>query len=528
MFDLLLSGGTLVDGTGRPARRADVAIDSDRIGYVGEAGGVDAERVLDVSGMVVAPGVIDIHTHSDFTMLEARDGHSVIRQGITTEVAGNCGQSYAPITDLNEDAIAQRSLAWQPNVDVEWRSFGDYVDRVGIGNATNSYLLVGHCAIRSAVLGFDDRPATPDEVRSMARHVEKAMDEGARGLSFGLEYPPVRTAATDELRALAAVVGRRNGFLSSHMRNRDQHFEEATEEMLAVARHGNMTLQLSHLMAKPGHPDGAWERVMTSIEQARLSGVNVAADAIPFDTGPGFATAFLPAWAIEGGPTATLRRLADPGDRARLMADHDRYWRFATHDGHWDRVTLVYSTAHAEWIGHTIDSLAESLSVPPFEVMLRLFEDEGEGMSRITLNGRLFPEQHVEECLAHPLFSIGSDGWRGTRDGGQGEVALHPNCWGWVPIVLGHYVRELGVLTLEEAIWKMTGSPAERLGISGRGRVESGGYADLMVFDPLTVNSRSSYLSPAVQPEGIHHVFVNGKEALADGSLTGSLAGRVL
>ena len=206
---------------------------------------------------------------------------------------------------------------------------------------------------------------------------------------------------------------------------------------------------------------------MANIQAARDDGVDVAADVYPFDTGPGFATAFLPAWAIEGGPDETLRRLRDPETRARLLTDNDRYWRFAA-AGAWDRVTLVYSTAHPDWAGNQIATLGDELGVPPYEVMLRLFEDEGAGMGRITINGVIFPEDHVRECLTHPLFSIGSDGWRGTRDGGEGEVALHPNSWGWVPLVLGHYVRETGVLTLEDAMWKMTGYSAERLGLDDR------------------------------------------------------------
>ena len=410
---------------------------------------------------------------------------------------------------------------------MDWRTVGEYLDRVREGNATNSYVLVGHSAIRSAAIGFDDRPASRQEIGVMEGLVEAAMDEGARGLSFGLEYPPVRTSTTEELAALAAVVGRKGGFLSCHMRNRDENFEVATDEILEVARRGGVTLQLSHLMAKPGHAEGAWERVMANIQAARDDGVDVAADVYPFDTGPGFATAFLPAWAIEGGPAETLRRLRDPETRARLLTDNDRYWRFAA-AGAWDRVTLVYSTAHPDWAGNQIATLGDELGVPPYEVMLRLFEDEGAGMGRITINGVIFPEDHVRECLTHPLFSIGSDGWRGTRDGGEGEVALHPNSWGWVPLVLGHYVRETGVLTLEDAMWKMTGYSAERLGLDDRGVVEVGRRADLMVFDPETVATDSSYETPAVRPTGISHVYVNGREALADGELRAELAGRVL
>ncbi|HEY8454816.1 MAG TPA: D-aminoacylase [Actinopolymorphaceae bacterium] len=526
-LDVLLRGGTVVDGSGQPAYRADVGIRGDTIAYVGTDAGVSANQVVDVSGQVVAPGIIDIHTHSDFTMLEERLGRSALRQGVTTEVVGNCGQSYAPMSERNADGLIQRSLTWQPHVRVDWQSVADYLERVREGTGTNCYFLVGHCAIRSAVMGFDDRPANQEEVQAMVRLVEEALDQGAHGLSFGLEYPPSRCTNLHELAALASAVGRRNAFLGCHLRNRDEHYEQAVDEILRACRDTTVTLQLSHLMAKPGHAPGAAERVLDQVDRARRAGLDVAADMIPFDTGPGFATAFLPPWALEGGPRATLKRLADPELRQRIHDDNDRYWRFAS-TGAWDRVTLAYSTAHPEWIGWSLDVLGERLGTDPYDVLLRLFEDEGEGMGRVTVNGRLFSEQHVRDCMTHPLFTIGSDGWRGIRDGGPGEVAHHPNCWGWTPRVLGHYVRDHRVLSLEEAIAKMTGRPAERLGLARRGLVRTSFAADLVVFDPERIATDSSYETPAREPRGISAVYVNGQLAVADGQITGVLAGRVL
>jgi N-acyl-D-amino-acid deacylase len=526
-MDVLLQGGVVVDGTGRDRFAADVGIQDGQIAYVGTDRNVPAAATVDVTGHVVAPGIIDIHTHSDFTMLEERHGRSALRQGVTTEVVGNCGQSYAPISDRNADGLTQRSLAWQPHVRVDWRDVGELLDRVGEGTGPNCYFLVGHAAIRTAVMGFDDRPARADEVAAMAGLAEQALDDGARGISFGLEYPPARSADAAELSALAAVAGRRDAFLSCHMRNRDEHFEQSTAEILLACRDSEPRLQLSHLMTKPGHGPGATERVLDQVADARRSGLAVEADMIPFDTGPGFATAFLPTWALEGGPAGLLRRLQDPTLRRRIHDDNDRYWRFAS-TGAWDRVSLAYSSVHPEWIGQSLDVLGQRLGVEPYDALLRLFEDEGEGLGRVTVNGRLFSEQHVRDCMTHPLFTIGSDGWRGTRDGGPGEVAHHPNCWGWTPLVLGHYVRDEGVLSLEEAIAKMTGRPAERLGLQRRGLVRPSFAADLMVFDPRTIATDSSYQTPARKPRGISAVYVNGQLAVADGEITGVLAGLVL
>jgi N-acyl-D-amino-acid deacylase len=526
-IDVLLAGGVVVDGTGQPMVRADVGIQGGVIAYVGADDGVSAKTTVDVSGQVVAPGIIDIHTHSDFTMLEERQGRSALRQGVTTEVVGNCGQSYAPVTELNADGLTQRSLSWQPHVRVDWQTVEQFLQRVREGTGPHCYLLVGHAAIRSAVMGFDDRPARSEEVAAMVRLAEQALDHGARGLSFGLEYPPARSADVSELSALAAVAGRHHAFLGCHMRNRDEHYEQSMAEILRACRDTEATLQLSHLMTKPGHSPGATERVLDQLEDARRAGVDVEADMIPFDTGPGFATAFLPPWALDGGTKGTLKRLADPKLRQRIHDDNDRYWRFAS-TGAWDRVTLAYSSAHPEWIGQSLDVLGQKLHTDPYDALLRLFEDEGEGMGRVTVNGRLFPEQHVRECMTHPLFTIGSDGWRGTRDGGPGEVAHHPNCWGWTPLVLGHYVRDEGVLSLEEAIAKMTGRPAERLGLEGRGLIRTSYAADVIVFDPKTISTDSSYQTPARKPRGISAVYVNGQQVVANGEVTGVLAGQVL
>lgn len=527
MIDLFLKGGTVLDGTGQPRYDADVGVDGDTIVYVGTGEELAARETIDVTGHVVAPGIIDIHTHADFTMLEERHGKSALRQGVTTEVVGNCGQTYAPRNERNGAGIAQRSLAWQPSVTVDWHDVEEYLDRVRQGTGPNCYFLVGQTAIRSAVMGFDDRAARPDEVQAMLRLTEQALDQGARGVSLGLEYPPARAADMHELSALAGVAGRRDAFLGCHMRNRDEHFEESAAEILRACRDSNPTLQLSHLMAKPGHAPGAWVRVLEQMHDARRAGLDVAADTLPFDTGPGFATAFLPAWALEGGPDATLERLRNPDLRAQIHEDNDRYWRFAA-AGNWHCVTLVYSTAHAEWVGQRLDVLGDQLDTDPYEVLLRLFEEEGEGMGRVTLNGRLFSEQHVRECMTHPLFTIGSDGWRGTRDGGSGEVAHHPNCWGWTPHVLGHYVRDEGVLSLEGAIAKTTGQPAARLGLEGRGLVRPSYAADLIVFDPRTISTESSYETPARNPKGISRVLVNGHQVVTNGEVTGALAGKVL
>jgi N-acyl-D-amino-acid deacylase len=526
-LDVLLTGGSIVDGTGAPARPGDVGIVDGRLEVLPPGSAAGADLVIDATGAVVCPGIVDIHTHADFTLLEEPTARSALRQGVTTEVIGNCGQSYAPITERNADSVTQRSRSWQPSVDVDWRTVGEYLDRVRAGNGANSAFLVGHNAIRTAVLGFEEREASADEISTMADLVDEAMDEGAIGLSLGLEYPPARAAGPGEQRALIERAARRGGLVGCHMKNRDAGFEPSLEEILGACRDTGVRLQLSHFTAKPGHLPGAWERVLARIETERDRGTDIAMDVYPFHTGPGFATAFLPEWAVEGGPAATLERLRDPGQRERLRHDYDRYWRFVG-AGEWQRLSLAYSGTHPDWIGRRFDELADEHGIEPIDVLLSLFEDEGEAMNRITVNGRLFSEDYVRECLRHPLFAIGSDGWRGIRDGGAGEVAHHPNCWALVPTVLGGYVRDAAVLSLEEAIWKLTGFPSSRLGWVDRGLVRTGYQADLLVFDAAAIGSESSYAHPFARPRGIREVFVNGQRAVAAGEPTGVVGGRVL
>lgn len=527
MLDVLLRGGRVIDGTGAPGVQADVGIAGDRIAYVGAGEAPEASRVVDVTGQVVAPGVIDIHSHADFSLLEERSGKSAVRQGVTTEVVGNCGQSYAPLTDLSRREATEVSRGRQPSVEVTWSSVGEYLDEVRKGNGPNTYFLVGHGALRAAVVGPDDRDATEEELRRMGALLDEGLQHGARGMSTGLEFMPGRAASAEELGQMAEVVGNHGGFLASHIRNRDRRFVAAVDEMIGAARRGGVRLQLSHLMAKPGHAPGAWETVLERMEQANRDGGSVAADMIPYDTGPGLPLGFLPGWALEGGPKAILERLRDPEQYAKIRTDYDRYWLFVA-QGHWDRLTVAFTKAHPEWIGTAFDVLAQELGKEPIDVLLQLFLDEGEALSQVLVNGRLFSEEHVRACLTHPRFVLSSDGWRGTRDGGEGEYGNHPACWGWVPKILGHYVREERALALEEAIRKMTSFPAERLGLDDRGRVQEGRFADLMVFDPGTVNTTSSFLRPVSTPTGISHVLVNGQAVVSSGEATGALAGHVL
>ncbi|MBV9358842.1 MAG: amidohydrolase family protein [Chloroflexi bacterium] len=527
MYDVLLRGGQVVDGSGAPAVHTDVAVIGDEIVALGDLREREARRTLDLHGQVLAPGVVDIHSHADFTFLEERSGRSAIRQGVTTEVVGNCGQSYAPVTERNRQAVSDRSAGWQPSVDVSWSSTADYLAEVRRGNGVNAVYLVGHGTLRSAVMGTVDRPATDDEIGQMQTLLDEALADGARGMSTGLEFMPGRPATPPELGSLATTVGRRGGLVASHIRNRDRSFEAAVEEMLTATRVGEAKLQLSHLMVKPGHAPGAWERVVGQMETARGVGQDVVADMIPYDTGPGLATGFLPGWALDGGPAATLARLRAPESYARIRADYDRYWLFVAM-GEWDRLTLAFSQAHPDWIGQRFDQLADELGMEPIDLLLQVLIDEGEGLDRITVNGRLFDEAHVRACLTHPLFLLSSDSWRGTRDGGPGEVANHPSCWGWVPRILGHYVREAGVLSLVEAVRKMTSEPAMRLGLADRGTIRPGARADLMSFDPGTVGTTATFASPAQRPVGIQHVFVNGIAVLEEGVPTGALPGRLL
>ena len=528
MYDALIRGGKLIDGSGNPWMRANVAIDGDRIAAVGALSHAEATRVIDAANLVVAPGFIDAHSHSDWTLLAVPGADSSLHQGVTTEIVGNCGLGYAPVSDRNRVAVEKMAELYMPGIAPAWRTFGEYIDRiVDARPGINVGVYVGHGPLRRSVVGMSNRPSTSDERHTVEKGLSEALASGAIGVSFGLEYMPGRTAAREELLAMCRVAQEHDKVTGWHMRNRDRHFEESTDEVISLISETGIRAQISHLSSKLGSSPRAWNRAMERIELARARGYDVTADMIPFTVGPGLLVNILPDWIYEGGLQDTIARLRDPETRSRLKGDCDRYWMMIS-EGQWEKVTLTQTTKFPKLFGMTFAEIAELRGGDPFDAIFDILAEEGEAMDQVWMNGQLFSEGEVREWISHRLIMLTSDGWMARAEGPAAEVANHPNCYGWTAEILGNCVRDQRFFSLEEAIRKMTSFPAARFGLYDRGLIRPGMLADVVVFDAETVTNRASYLQPHRYPTGFHAVLVNGEVALDGGELTGVRGGRLL
>lgn len=529
MFDIVIRAGLVVDGTGRPGQRADVGILGERVTAVGELGGAEAAQVVDAEGKVVAPGFVDPHSHSDWTVQANRDADSTIRQGVTTEIVGNCGISNAPVSEASEAIVASRLSSYGHPGRPTWRSFDEYLSEVSSGGtAQNLAFFVGLSTVRAAV-GVGPRRAIADEVDKMEAYVLEAMGAGALGMSTGLEYSDGRYAGPGEISQLASAVARHNGYYASHIRNRDAHLLDAVDEFLSVIRSSGVAGQISHLNVREGTgapPDG-WHRAVDMMGTARQDGLDVEADTTPFLQGLGLMIGLLPEWLLADGFEAAAQRLSDRSVRNRLRSDCDRYWRFIN-KGQWRRVRLQSSPQFPEWAGLRFPEIAELAGKDEWDCYFDIMAAGGKDMGDLCMVGDLFTEQHLAEMVSHPLFSLGVDTTSSSIKAPLAGITCSPLPYRGHVEYLMHHVREKKTLTLEEAVHKMSGKPAERFGLDGRGSLRDGSYADVVVFDLSALDSMSTFEHPAAYPEGIDAVFVNGKLVVDHGAHTGARAGRVL
>ncbi|WP_155389439.1 N-acyl-D-amino-acid deacylase family protein [Catellatospora paridis] len=516
MHDLVLRGGTVYDGLGGPGAAADVAVTGDRVVAVGADLG-PARREIDVTGLAVAPGFIDAHSHSDPVPLMPEPQPFKLFQGVTTEIVGNCGFSFAPLDDATIEATGPLFAELAGGVPVVPRDFAGYLADIAAAGPTNHIAaLVGHNTLRAYANGMDER-LRPGALEQMCRLADDAFAAGAVGLSSGLIYPPGSYGDTAELVALARVAHRWNRPYTTHMRNEDDRLGEALDEAIAIATQARVRLQVSHCKVAGQANHGNAKLLLAKLHEARLAGVDVRGDQYPYRAGGTFLNALLPGAALVGGTDAMLARLGDPADRARLRALAED---LTQPNGFWARVTPadVLITTHAtrpEVTGRTLAELAGAGDA--FDTLCEvLFADPGAGMV-ITL----MAEDDVETIMVDPLVGIGSD--NGPPVGLQ-----HPRTWGCFPRVLGEYVRERGLLTLPEAVRKMTSAIADQFGLTGRGYVGAGAVADLVVFDPATIGHDGTYAVPDVRPTGVEHVVLAGHVVVEAGRFTGERRGHVV
>lgn len=523
--DLVITGARVLDGTGSPAKWGSVAIEGDRIVAVGPEADRKARRTIDAEGMVVSPGFIDVHTHSDLVPLADPRCSAKVMQGVTTEVIGQDGLSYAPLTDetLPYFRTTLRALNGDPpGIAWDWRSVAEYLDRFDRRVAVNVAFLAPHGNLRAAVLGLEDRAPSPRELDEMKRLLDRAMREGAFGLSTGLTYAPCSFGDADELTGLCEVVARHGGYFAPHMRNYGAEMETAVEEVIEIAARAGVPLHLTHFHASFSTGKGKADYYLERIGAARRTGLDVTLDAYPYLAASTFLAGLLPSWAHEGGPDRLLQRLTEPEARGRIR----REMEVTGSDGlqkvpaPWD--TIVVTDAQSErgggLVGLSFAEIAERLGKSPFDGFADLLVEAKLGVSCLLFIGH---EENLQKLMRDPELMPGSDGLLVGR-------RPHPRAWGTFARYLARYARELGVLSLPECVRKMTSLPARRLGLRDRGIVRPGMVADLVVFDPDRVQDTATYENPKSHPEGIPYVIVAGQVVKDNGHPTDALPGRAL
>jgi len=527
-WSLLIRGGSVVDGSGAPARRADVAVEGDRIAAVAPSLAGEATRVVDASGKMVAPGFIDMHSHSDLFYFGCPSAESKIRQGVTTEVVGMCSFSQAPLRPEQHALV----LGWVggigPTPDLKWETFGQYLDTLrGVRPAVNVVHFVGHGAVRIAAMGFEARPAETGEIKTMERYLGEALDAGAWGLSTGLVYPPSSYADTREIIALARAMAPRGGQYSSHIRGESSMLLDSIAEAIRIGEEAGVRVEISHVKASGRENWPKLDAALRMLDDARARGVDVAGDVYPYNAGSTKMDNLMPAWSHEGGISKLLERLADPKLRRRIteecLVDGERWGTVSQGGVGFDQI-FIASCKRRELEGLNLAQLAQQSGQAPAEALMNLLLEERCTVGMVSFSQSI---DNVAKVLAHPALTIGSDSIPLFEGEGDKAGKPHPRSYGTFPRVLSEYARERRLFSLETAVNKMTGLPAQRLGLRERGLVQPGYFADLTVFDPRTVKDESTYPDPHRYPTGIPLVIVNGAVAVDGGRVT-ARAGLVL
>lgn len=520
--DLVVRGGTVLDGTGGPPRVADVAVSGGRITEVGRLSAPGASEI-DARGLAVAPGFVDIHSHADLSLLVNPKAESRIRQGVTLEVVGQDGSSVGPWDDAAFESVRDRYRRAY-GVEIDFRSPGGFLDRIDrVRPAVCVATMVGHGTVRSFVMGGADRPAAPGELGRMKRAVREALEAGAVGLSSGLEYTPGSFANRTELASLAEELRGTSCPYATHMRNEDDDLLASLEEALHVGRAAGVAVQVSHLKAQGRRNYWKAEAALATIEAARADGVDAHFDRYPYTAYATGLSNLFPARARAGGTRRFLERLADPEQAAELeRACRDKVALL----GSWDAVQISRTgEANAHARGRRVGELAQELGEDPYQLVVRLLREEGGGVGMI---GFGMSEENTERLLAHPLGMVCSDGGAYAPYGPLSASSPHPRGYGSFPRVLGLYARERAALSLEAAVHKMTALPARKLGLLDRGVVAAGAVADLVVFDPAAVADRATFENPHQYPQGVLHVVVSGVHTIRDGEHTGATGGHAV
>jgi N-acyl-D-amino-acid deacylase len=528
-YDVLIRNGRVIDGAGNPWTQADVGIIGDRITFIGHASdSVTARRTIDARGLIVAPGFIDMLGQSEMSLLIDKQAYSKLTQGVTTEVTGE-GESIAPQTEAT--IAAQKDFTDHFHLTIDWTNLGDYFTRLARqGSGVNLGTYVGAAQVREAVIGRENRPPTADELAQMKQYVEDAMQEGALGLSTALIYAPGSYAQTDELIELAKVAAQYGGIYASHMRSEGDNEVQAMEEAFRIGREAHIPVEIFHLKVAGKAYWGKMSDRIRMIEDARASGIDVTANQYPYLAGATSLGASIPPKYHAGGADAMVARLKDSAVRAQIRRDleapskeFESLWRLSGPEN-----VLVNSVLNPElkkFEGKRVSEIAAMQKKDPLDALLDVVIADHDNTGAIYF---MMSEDDMKLALKQPWVSVGTDYGEVAPTGPLAEGKAHPRAYGSFPRILGRYVREQRVLTMEEAIRKFTSLAAQRVHLRERGELRPGWFADVTIFDPQTVNDRATYEDPAQPSVGIQYVLVNGVLSLDQGRLTGQVGGRPL
>jgi len=530
-MDLVIRGARVIDGTGKASYRADVGVEGGRITAIRKDGPrLRGRRTLDAQGLALAPGFIDMHAHSDLALLRDPDHSAKAAQGVTLEVIGQDGLSYAPVDDRTLAEVRKAITGWNghgDDIDFTWRSVGEYLDRLdhgfdGEGIAVNAAYLIPQGTVRMLAVGWDDREATPQELDRMRQLVADGMREGAVGMSSGLTYTPGMYAKDAELTELCRVVAEFGGYYCPHHRSYGAGALAAYEEMVALAREADCPLHLAHATMNFGVNKGRAPDLLALLDGALAAGADITLDTYPYTPGCTTLVAMLPSWASEGGPEAILARLKDEETAERIRHHMEVIGADGCHGVpiEWDTIEIsgVTDPTLTDHVGRTVQESATRRGESPWTTARRLLLDDRLGPTILQHVGH---EENVRAIMRHRVHTGGSDGiLQGAKP--------HPRAYGTFPHYLGHYARELGILPLEECVAHLTSRPAARLRLPDRGLVREGYRADLTLFDPQTVAAGSTFEAPRRLPTGIPYVLIDGRFVIEDGRRTDVLAGRAV
>ena len=526
MFDIVVSGGKIVDGSGKPAFQSDVGIKGDRIAGIGDLTDASAETRIDANGGIVAPGFIDLHTHSDFTLLVNGAAESQVHQGITLEVLGQCGYSPAPIDD--PELGKSTMLGYHPSVEIDWNSFDRYLTRLEQTDlGLNVLALVGHNTVFQTVMKGAMHSPSSEEVKAMARLVEVSLEEGAAGFSTGLEYMPGCMARPEEILPLIEVTKRYDALYATHVRNRDQYYDLGFAEALAAARITGVKLQISHIQPKFGAPPRAMAHTLEMIRWARETDADVAFDIIPHDWNHTSVLSVIPSWAFEGGTDKLRRRLGDPETREEMKKNPKPIWQLVP-AGRWNDIVLFRSKSNKDLIGLTFEEIGKRRDADPYDAVFDILLEEGRDLQGLMWASHGFSESDIRLCIRQPECGVISDTMALAPYGVLEDSIGSLSGYGWIARLFQKYVREEAIIGLEDAVHKVTGLPAARLGLSDRGRLSPGAMADIVIFDLDRIENRATLMTPTRYPAGIEYVLVNGKIVMANGHRTAVNSGRVI